>query len=277
MTTGNPARRRANPVRARGLTLAWGGVDSRPIRRWRGLFAALLIVLGAAAAAPEQAAAQTVTTFISNTGQSGNSSSNSNLAQAFITGAGTYTLSSVALFLHFLTAGTTPQVQIYGNTGGSPGTLVATMTNPAPLVNGAINLFTAPANTTLSASTDLLASHEQFRRDQWCGVSGRRDQHRQPGHRHGSGMEPQLHAFQERPRLLLEFLLSPPPLPDPGDSTDDHPHQQRPGIRCHLADAQHRGEHSGGRQCRRGHPRCDGYRQRRYPDLLHGRHERGRV
>ncbi len=44
-------------------------------------------------------------------------------------------------------------VQIYGDLGGSPGILVATMTNPATLVSGALNVYTAPANTTLAAST----------------------------------------------------------------------------------------------------------------------------
>ena len=51
MTTGNPARRRADPIRARGLTWAWGGVDFRPIRRWRrrgGVPGALRIAGGAA-------------------------------------------------------------------------------------------------------------------------------------------------------------------------------------------------------------------------------------
>ena len=153
MTTGNPARRRAHPIRARGLTWAWGGVDFRPIRRWRRLFAALLIVLGAAVAAPEQAAAQTETTFISTTGQAGLNASDANRAQAFTTGTGTYTLSSVALFLHVQNTGT-PLVQIYGNTGDTPGTLVANMTNPATIAVSAIHVFTAPANTTLSASTE---------------------------------------------------------------------------------------------------------------------------
>ena len=44
-------------------------------------------------------------------------------------------------------------VQIYTGTSTSPGTLVATMTNPGTIVNSAVNIFTAPANTTLAAST----------------------------------------------------------------------------------------------------------------------------
>ncbi len=157
-TAINTARRGPDPIRARGLTLAWGGVDSRPIRRWRGLFAALLIVLGAAVAAPEQAAAQTETTFLSNTGQALAFGSNNLRATRFTTGAGTYTLSSVGIDIGTLPSpAPTPLVQIYGHSGtgvGAPGTLLATMTNPATLVSNAVNVFTAPANTTLSANTN---------------------------------------------------------------------------------------------------------------------------
>ena len=45
-------------------------------------------------------------------------------------------------------------VKIYGDSGGNPGTtLLATMTNPGTLQESAVNTYTAPANTTLSAST----------------------------------------------------------------------------------------------------------------------------
>ncbi len=156
-TAKNTAQRGADPIRSRGLTLAWSGVDSRPIRRWRRLFAALLIVLGAAVAAPEQAAAQTETTFLSNTGQNVGFGSNNLRATRFTTGAGTYTLSSVGIDTGIQPSPTpTPLVEIYGNTGtgvGAPSTLVATLTNPATLVDNAVNIFTDPANTTLSAST----------------------------------------------------------------------------------------------------------------------------
>ena len=106
-----------------------------------------------ATAAPEQAAAQAVTTFISNTGQTSAFNSTLIRATAFTTGTGTYTLSSVAIYLGTRPGSPTPLVQIYGDTGGNPGTLVATMTNPGTIVNSAINSFTAPANITLSAST----------------------------------------------------------------------------------------------------------------------------
>ena len=93
------------------------------------------------------------TTFISNTGQTSNSSSNVILATAFTTGASTYTLSSVGLYLVEQTGTPTPVVGIYGDSGGNPGTLLATMTNPGTLKINAVNTFTAPADTRLSSNT----------------------------------------------------------------------------------------------------------------------------
>ena len=95
-----------------------------------------------------------VTTFISNTGQTSTIGSTSILATAFTTGTGTYTLSSVGIFLPDAPTGSiTPTVQIYGDTGGNPGTLMATMTNPNTFADNAVSIFTAPDNTLLSAST----------------------------------------------------------------------------------------------------------------------------
>ena len=104
---------------------------------------------------PEQAAAQTVTTFISNTGQTGFTSFSSVRATAFGTGTGTYTLSTVGIYLGTApTSATTPDVKIYGDTGGNPGTTaVATMTNPDTFQANSVNVFTDPDGTTLSAST----------------------------------------------------------------------------------------------------------------------------
>ena len=93
------------------------------------------------------------TTFISNTGQASTIVSSSLRATAFTTGVGTYTLSSVAIAVDAQSGTPIPVVQIYGDTSGLPGTLVATMTNPATIADNAINIFTAPANTTLAAST----------------------------------------------------------------------------------------------------------------------------
>ena len=79
---------------------------ARPARPPR-LLAALLAGLAALVlAAPAQA--QTVTTFISNTGQTTNTASNLIRATSFTTGAGTYTLTSVVI--HTTTnTNTTPQ------------------------------------------------------------------------------------------------------------------------------------------------------------------------
>ena len=114
---------------------------------------ALAVLAVLATAAPEQAAAQTVTTFISNTGQGADVTSQLPRATAFTTGTGTYTLSSVAIRLGTHADTPTPLVQIYGDASGNPGTLVATMTNTAPDVDNPLDIYTAPANTTLAAST----------------------------------------------------------------------------------------------------------------------------
>ena len=115
---------------------------------------ALAVLAVLATVAPEPAAAQTVTTFISNTGQTSGRAASSVRATAFTTGTGTYTLSSVGIFIPSSLVVGTPAVKIYGDTGGSPGTtLLATMTNPGTFADNAVHTFTAPANTTLSAST----------------------------------------------------------------------------------------------------------------------------
>ena len=124
---------------------------ARPARSPR-LLAALLAGLAALVlAAPAQA--QTVTTFISNTGQTTNTASDLIRATSFTTGAGTYTLTSVGIYTTANTT-TTPQAQIYvDGTGDRPGTLLVTLTKPESLSANAVNTFTAPANTSLSAST----------------------------------------------------------------------------------------------------------------------------
>ena len=135
--------------RENGARLASGACSRR--RRFCSFALAVLAVL--ATLAPEQAAAQTVTTFLSNTGQSANTSTNTVRATAFTTGTGTYTLSSVAIYSPIQSTSPTPVVQIYRDSSGNPGTLVATMTNPATVADNTLNVYTAPANTTLAAST----------------------------------------------------------------------------------------------------------------------------
>ena len=80
---------------------------------------ALAVLAVLATVAPEPAAAQTVTTFISNTGQTANTGSHLVRATAFTTGTGTYTLSSVGIFIGDQSGSPTPRVQIYGDTGSS--------------------------------------------------------------------------------------------------------------------------------------------------------------
>ena len=120
---------------------------------------ALAVLAVLATVAPEPAAAQTVTTFISNTGQTSTTASSLVQATEFTTGTGTYTLtltlSSVGIFIPFSVLVGTPAVKIYGDTGGTPGTLLATMTSPGanPIRdaagNGAIGLSNEPvANET---------------------------------------------------------------------------------------------------------------------------------
>ena len=137
---------------------------------------ALAVLAVLATVAPEPAAAQTVTTFISNTGQTESGSSQAVQAVAFTTGTGTYTLSSVGIGVGTQSSSPTPVVKIYGDTGGNPGTtLVATMTNPGTIQDNAVNVFTAPANTTLSASTTywVVTSNSAATNGQgfWVGVT----------------------------------------------------------------------------------------------------------
>ena len=99
------------------------------------------------------ALAQSATTFISNTGQASTSDSALVRATAFRTGNGTYTLSSVAISVQVQTQRPSPAVKIYEDDSGKPGDLLATMDNPGTLTNNAVNTFTDPESTTLSANT----------------------------------------------------------------------------------------------------------------------------
>ena len=146
-------------LNSRGGTADHAGIGNRGAHwaRWWTLavMAALLISLAVLATAPpEQAAAQTVTTFISNTGQTSTTTDSDIRATAFTTGAATYTLSSVGIYLGSVPASTiTPVVRIHENDATTsfigPGDVVATLTNPATFQAGAVNSFTAPTGTTL--------------------------------------------------------------------------------------------------------------------------------
>ena len=112
---------------------------------------AFALTVLAVLALPLQAQAQTAITLVSNTGQTAPNASTDVRATAFTTGTGTYTLLSVGILIPF-TQYWIPVVAIYGDTGGNPGTLLATMTNPGTYEDNAVHTFTAPANTPLSAS-----------------------------------------------------------------------------------------------------------------------------
>ncbi len=100
---------------------------------------------------------QTVTTFVSNTGEMPDGTSSSRQAQSFRTGSNTggYMLSKVAV--SYISGGLTSGilVKVKGDNGSDePGDLVADLDNPSSLVGNSINSFTAPASTeTLAADT----------------------------------------------------------------------------------------------------------------------------
>ncbi len=144
-TANNTARRGAEPTRSRGLTLAWSGVDSRQIRRFRRL-AAALFVLGAAVAAPEARAAVLVSNFGQVTDDTGRIFS---IAQSFRTGAhaADYTLTSILLDCGDCNNYTIGTVTLHNGT--RTGTKVADFTITSPH-----NLLATPtSSTTLSADT----------------------------------------------------------------------------------------------------------------------------
>ena len=119
----------------------------------RALTAALLLLSGALAL-PAPAQAQTVTTLVSNTGQSPSSPTASIGAQPFTTGSAAV-LTSVGFFLVnnvSLDVGDI-RVRILEDNSGSPGTALVTLSNPTALDDNGINTFTAPSGTNLAAST----------------------------------------------------------------------------------------------------------------------------
>ena len=112
--------------------------------------------------APAPAQAQTVT-LISNAGQTTTSgfttgANNSAHAQAFTTGSGSYTLTSIDVALIVPLPNTAQQranikAELWSATsGGLPNSKVADLTVPSTAASGTVS-FAAPASTTLSAST----------------------------------------------------------------------------------------------------------------------------
>ena len=96
-----------------------------------------------------------VTTLVSNTSETSNSSSNGTHAQSFQTGTNAtgYTITEVRIRLGAYAPGNDQTVvKIRENDGGEPGNVVAALTNPSSLLPEALNTFTAPASTTLDPS-----------------------------------------------------------------------------------------------------------------------------
>ena len=103
----------------------------------------------------ERAAASSLTTLVSNTDQTLSVGSVHFHAQSFETGAttGGYTVSEVDVHLAIV-SGRSTSVNIRENDGSDePGALVATLANPDTLTPDSLNTFTAPAGTTLAATT----------------------------------------------------------------------------------------------------------------------------
>ena len=133
----------------------------------RAAAAAFVLLAGALAALPPGTAhAQTDTTLVSNlnqvsAGTTGTVHSTSRQAQGFTTGGseGRYAFSGVTADVSGFSIGVQPTVSIYTVSGGNPGTLVYTLTNPASFGTGE-NTWTAPTNATLAAQTSYFVVFE---------------------------------------------------------------------------------------------------------------------
>ena len=125
-----------------------------------------LVLLFAAAAA-----AQAQTTLVSNAGEgrdnainAGNSASG-RIAQRFTTGSNTtgYDLSSVGIHIHEDNSSSSETITVSVHRFDSSetnnlGELVATLSTPSTLIEGAVNDFTAPSNTRLLPNTRYLVN-----------------------------------------------------------------------------------------------------------------------
>ena len=100
-------------------------------------------------------------------------------AVAFTTGTGTYTLSSVGIYLDTQFGGNPdPSINIYGDDGGNPDTtILIRLTNPGTIQYNAVNSFTPPDNTTLNASTTYWVvttnANESNGTGLWVGLTNR--------------------------------------------------------------------------------------------------------
>ena len=117
----------------------------------------VLAIVGTLLAYSGRVEAQPATvTLVSNTSETSDSETSHFVAQAFTTGSNSagYTIAEIQVFLQEVTTGDSTSVRIRENSASDrPGDLVATLTNPATFSADALNTFTAPDGTTLTAST----------------------------------------------------------------------------------------------------------------------------
>ena len=119
---------------------------------------ALLAAFAVLLALPLQAQAQPAVTLVSNTGQTGISTSSSIQSQPFTGGhSGGYALTSVEVGIGTLAHGGTIVRVVPNASSGQPDlsdeTTFIALTAPASLAENAINTFIAPASTTPAANT----------------------------------------------------------------------------------------------------------------------------
>ena len=119
---------------------------------------ALLAAFAVLLALPLQAQAQPAVTLVSNTGQTGISTSSSIQSQPFTGGhSGGYALTSVEVGIGTLADGGTTVRVVPNASSGQPDlsgeTTFIALTAPASLAENAINTFIAPASTTPAANT----------------------------------------------------------------------------------------------------------------------------
>ncbi len=154
----HPARPAAGPLAGlrraarRGRALERRPRPAASRRPRRALAAAALLALPLLAALAPAARAQTL---VSNTAQtvSGGGSPNER-ASSFTTGSNAYGYTLLAVDIGVgSNANRTLSVAIRENSSSRPGDLVARLTNPSSVTANALNIFAAPANTTLAANT----------------------------------------------------------------------------------------------------------------------------
>ena len=141
-------------------------------RSGRRAAAALLVALAALLALPLPAQAQTVTTFVSNTGQARNASSSLHvsfrsgiaIAQGFRTGSNAdgYTLNAIEIFVEASSIANssefTANIHAEAVGGGPAADVLYELTTPWPITANRVNNFLAPANATLAADTNYFVA-----------------------------------------------------------------------------------------------------------------------